>query len=458
MRRGALMPWVLAAGGVLAACSSNGANIGFGNTGSNSSSSKGGDGGPTTTPTGGGEGGISLTGGGGDAAAQRGDTGASTACTYDKNDTADHDGDGWSSADGDCNDCNKYINPGAYDVPGNGIDEDCSGKADDEPTGCDSALSGPATSTASDGAKAMDICRTAVESAPLPQKTWGLISAAYVLPDGTTTTKSASLCLGAANAANFGLGFGLLGPTFGTSNKTQQGEHMLGLSSGTARQPTDTGYKAVSGFDKCYTSGAPSGFPGETPACGNVAFGKPHDGAALQVVIRVPTNALTMSFDSNFFSYEFPEWVCSEYNDTFVVIMTPAPAGEPSTANDNIAFDAKGNIVSVNAGFLQVCNPTNTAGASGSGPKAGAYSYACPEGSGKLAGTGFQGHASTDWLTTQVSVADLAGKEITLLFAVWDSSDGNLDTTVLLDNLTWSFATSPNTAPPPVTPPTTQPK
>ncbi len=354
--------WPFVGGVVLAACSS-GSTSGFG---SHSSAQGGDDGGPTTTPTnqdassGGGDAGFALAGGHDSGTGSGSGSGSNGACTYAKNDTTDHDGDGWSSADGDCNDCNKYINPGAYDVPGNGIDEDCSGKADDEPTGCDSALTSVATTDGVDGAKAMDLCRTAVEGASLPKKTWGVISADYVLPDGTSAQSS---------SARFQLGFGILGPLFGTSNKTQQGQHMLGLSSGTARQPTDPGYvkgvdsTGLSGGDvKGYTSKAPTGFPGTTQACPGVKFGAANDGAALRVVIRVPTNALTMSFDSDFFSCEFPHYVCSTYNDTFVVIMTPPPAGEPATANDNIAFDSTGNIISVNAGFLQILRSERQAG------------------------------------------------------------------------------------------------
>ncbi len=449
-----LVPLVTVA--IIAACSSGGAGSGFGDGG-----------GPTTKPTGSSTGstGFSIGSSSSGVILKGTDSGMVTPpqpdggpCPYTTG-TVDHDGDGWSPADGDCNDCNKYINPGAYDVPGNGIDDDCDGTVDDAVTNCDSTLTNEATTNGMDGATAMDLCKSTTADPPLPMKTWGVISAAYVLPDNSPSpTSTGPYGEGPCdyNADSFQLGFGILGPTFGPMNQTQHGVRMLGLSSGTARQPSDPGYQPVWGFDKCYTSGAPSGFPGQTPACGNVQFGKPHDGAALQVVLRVPTNAVTMSFDSNFFSYEFPEWVCTPYNDTYVVIMLPSPAGEPTNANENIAFDSKGNIISINAGFLTVCNPTTHAGQEGGGN----YTYACPEGPAKLEGTGFgsdspappggkaEAHASTDWLTTTASVTALAGKSITLLFAVWDSTDGILDTTVLIDNFSWTFATGPNDIPP----------
>jgi hypothetical protein len=88
---------------------------------------------------------------------------------------------------------------------------------------------------------------------------------------------------------------------------------------------------------------------------------------------------------------------------------------------------------------------------------AGGKSFACPLGAASLAGTGFEEtdnsgpHAATGWLTTSAAVESVKGQDITLLFAVWDSSDANLDSTVLIDNFTWAF-TAPSTTTPTTTP------
>lgn len=49
-------------------------------------------------------------------------------CDGTEDEDQDADGDGFSTCGGDCDDDNDAVNPDAYDVGGNDLDEDCSGK------------------------------------------------------------------------------------------------------------------------------------------------------------------------------------------------------------------------------------------------------------------------------------------------------------------------------------------
>lgn len=428
----------------LACSGSNTGDSGFGGNGNQPSGSSGGSGNGSSSGSGsGGVGSSSGSSGGGSFGTADASTGPMNGCQY--MDAIDHDGDGFASTQGDCNDCDPNSNPGAFDVPKDGIDEDCDGIVDDEPTGCDSMAVLDSTDPGN-AAYAMDLCRKTTETAQGKQRTWGVVGASFVAPDGSDTcsdenTGTPGAC---STNANFPLGHGNL--TKLGVNKPQQGAHMHSMSSGTARDPSDTGYQDVGGFDKGFTVSAAPGFPAPAPACPGVITGQPHDGMALRLTIRVPTNAQSFAFDTNFFTYEFPDYICSTYNDTFVVEMAPAPMG--ASTGGNIAFDQAGNPISVNNALLQVCDPQT----------AGGKMFSCPLGSSTLQGTGFgtdtagSNHAATGWLRTTVNVdPTLKGKDITLVFAVWDSGDGILDSTALIDNFVWSTQPGSNT---PVTKPT----
>lgn len=275
---------------------------------------------------------------------------------------------------------------------------------------CDGPLA-LASNDAMDAAKAMGLCGT-------------VISATYVMPDGSP----------AVGGANYDLGHGILAG-FGPNIDPREGSRLLALSSGTARQPSDPGYQDVAGFDKGYSNNHPAGFPKESPACPGVITGQPYDGIALKLVLQVPEWANGFAFDFDFYTFEWPSYICSQYNDFFVALLEPIPTGLP---DGNISFDSMGNPISVNSAFVTVC------GCAGGPPcTAGGKSFTCPSGTAELQGTGFvenlfgitTDHAATSWLTTTAPVEP--GSTITLTLGIYDSGDGVLDSTALIDHFRW---------------------
>lgn len=328
-------------------------------------------------------------------------------CTF--KDNKDHDGDGLSFAQGDCNDCNAKMRPGFMDTPGNGLDDDCSGKADDDGAVCDAALTLTSTSPY-DAAKAIGLCTKVTAQSGA----WGLLDAKWSKPDGSVITNPES--------------WGLL-PKLGT-NVAPAGTAMLALSTGTARGPSDPGYQSPdNGYDKSYTHGTPPGQPKRSSTCaaGDPVRGVAHDGVALELKIRVPLDARSLSFTHQLFTADTPDSVCTQYNDVFVAMMDPKPAG----TDGNVVFDALGDHVGIDStSTLRACAPGTFKG----------HVFACPLGTASLAGTGFDEKAATGWLRTTVPVK--GGATITLRFAIWDSADGIIDSTVLIDELAFSAQTA----------------
>lgn len=380
-----------------AGCSASAASDATGGVGSGAGGGNGGSGGS----------GGSINIGGGGSGGSGGKLTSTPPC--DKTDpNVDWDSDGFK-ADHDCNDCTKQINPGAYDYPGNGVDEDCSGTPDDEQVGCDSAPAELGSTDATQAAQALGICKQAQGAR------WGLLSAKYVKADGTPGMSP--------------LSHGLL-PGFGTNVMPREGKTLVALSSGTARRPSDPGYQDPEGAELGTTSYTPEGFPVDSPSCtvktasDKTAFNP----AALELIIRSPTNANQLSFDFSFYTYEFPSFVCTQYNDFFVALLSPTA---PSSQNGNISFDSQNNPVSVNNGYLEVCDPAIGSKNPGGKP------FACPLGVAQLLGTGFEGHAATGWLNTRAPIQ--GGYDITLRFAIWDMGDEVLDSTVLIDNFAFDL-------------------
>ena len=82
--------------------------------------------------------------------------------------------------------------------------------------------------------------------------------------------------------------------------------------------------------------------------------------------IKTPSNAQGFSFDFDFYSGEWPEYVCTEFNDSFVAwLQSSAWTGTNGDGDLNISFDSLGNAVSVNNGFFDHCTPNSTTGCDG---------------------------------------------------------------------------------------------
>jgi len=381
---------VVSAAAIAGACSASTDETGFGDTGGGGSDTSGDSkSGQTST----GVGGVDFAGANGTG------TGASNACAHAASE--DGDMDGFTGADGDCNDCDANVNPGAIEVVATeevdgGIpepaDEDCDGMVDNVAALCDDAIA-LEDGDPKNAARAIDLCQEAVG------KKWGVESAAYVRADGTP--------------ASAGLEVGIL-DGFGPNVSVQLGKRMLGISSGYARTATQPGN---CGGISCSVNGAgvaPAGFPQDVPNC--VGGTNINDDIGLEVKLKSPTNATGYSFLFRFYSFEYPEWVCTTFNDQFIALVEPQPMG---SINGNISFDSMLNPVSVNVAFFDVCD-------------------GCPAGTAEMQDTGFNvwdDAGGTSWLKTTAPIK--GGDEVTIRFAIWDTGDTAWDSTALIDGFQW---------------------
>ena len=348
----------------------------------------------------------------------------------------DNDGDGWAVCDGDCCDdssCSgtpELINPGAYEVMSDGIDNDCDvATIDTTPIACNSVASF-ANVDGIDVARAMELCQFTTANPPLAQRKWGVISAEHLFADGTNPNGGQKNTLEDDQTAvltNYGV------------NVPQAGTTMAGISTGMMRDSGDAGFVSPQ-------IGTPHGhghFPpasylsqngGALPSLndcnnGTCASGSgANDSVNVRLTIRVPTNAQSFSYKFKFFTAEYPEWTCTIYNDFYLALLQSADPTIP--ADGNISYDPLGNPFSVNNGFFEVCQASGC--------------YNCPSGSGQLAGTGMDASdppnlvgGGSEWLFTTSPI--VPGETIVLELMTFDVGDAFYDTIVLLDDFQWAL-------------------
>ncbi len=356
-------------------------------------------------------------------------------CSGVADDVVDQDGDGWTRCDGDCCDAPGQgcidptkVNPGAYEVLGNGVDDDCDPTTSEAASvDCGGGSELFAGVTGIEVAKAMDICRFTTASPPLAQRRWGLLGATQTLPDGSAPTAADLAAMQDFQTAIVqSFGFGGIVPKAGTT--------MAGLSTGRLRDVVHADYVNPAPGTSFGRAGQPpaaflAAHGGALPGGTNCSMGAcpsgtgAHDGVATRLSIRVPTNAKAFAYDFRFLSVEYGGRFCSPYNDFFLALLGTSAPGLP--ADKNIAFDVIGNLLSSNAAFYQACVPQGCS--------------TCPLGTVLLAGTGFDVGAlggGTEWLTSVAPV--VPGETMQLELMVFDVSDGIGDTAVLLDHFTWA--------------------
>ena len=143
--------------------------------------------------------------------------------------------------------------------------------------------------------------------------------------------------------------------------------------------------------------------------------GNVYDLCGFTATLTAPPTAKGFAFDFIFFSAEYPEWVGTQFNDTFNAMLSSTVYD-----NQNVAFDSQLHPISINVAFFTICD--------GDG---------CTQPESLLAGTGYDDGVggSTGWLTTTVPI--IAGETFTLRLVIYDEGDHIYDSDVLINNFRW---------------------
>ncbi|MCA9667751.1 MAG: putative metal-binding motif-containing protein [Myxococcales bacterium] len=328
------------------------------------------------------------------------------------------------------------------------VDNNCNGTKDELPVACDTTSLNPADPRAYAAAIGLCDSTTACNAqgqcpgnmACVNGKCSHLISAAF---DPSSSPQGRTIAQRLAQAT---------GP-LGTA---RQGNAMAVLSTGRAV------YNPQNNAD-CPQPGTELGNRGVDPDP-TAQDREANDIQALTLTIAVPSNAHGFSFDFHFLTTEYPEYLDSEFNDTFWVHL------KSSKHNGNISFDKNGSPIRLNSSFFAVCDPdparpkTQTFCTTPASALVGTgYFNSCKgdfgPGGGGFPGGGYPGYpggagnttvqsngGSTGWLTTRAPVTP--GETITLTFYIFDKGDLSLDSTVLIDNFRWELTPAAGSAPP----------
>ncbi|MBX3224384.1 MAG: putative metal-binding motif-containing protein [Labilithrix sp.] len=354
----------------------------------------------------------------------------------------DCDDDGYAAPE-DCNDQDKLINPGAYDFPGDNVDNDCDGTIDNPTTACETIPSeNPGSPT--DFARAADICAQPHYD-PLIKAAWGQVKG-YGPGQRLWTSETKKEQVGIVTS-------------FG-ENTPRRGKTMMGLATGpwNARDPRSGVPLDGTEF---HIDDACKEIPLDANDCRALSYGSAgggvsvQDWAELRLWLKVPTNAGSGVIDFSFFSTEFNQFWNASLNDAFFILVS-----SQKRSGQNVATDTNGLGVTVNSGFFQLCPKAPGPPGLAQDKAAGLQQCVGVDGDsslgifGSIRGTGYDGAAvssdytvqavngnkyvyggGTGWLSAKFPT--VPGEELMVRVIVLDTFDGLKDSAVIVDGFRW---------------------
>ena len=244
-----------------------------------------------------------------------------------------------------------------------------------------------------------------------------LTAASYRLSDGSAPGAPALLDMSDKQSSIL--------DAFGTGGVVPRaGGAMVALSSGTARDATQPGFVPTQpGNAYTHPSTGPTQFMSAHgnlfPGLGDCPDGanSTNDSVGLRLEFTVPAGADRLVFDWRYFTADYPEWVCSAFEDYALAIVVTGTS--PSLPVDrNVMLDSAGRPISTDSVDIDYCT-------------------GCSAGTAELLNTGYPANeaGATGWRTASIPVVPEETLVVHLL--VFDVSDNSFDNLVLFDNLRW---------------------